>query len=148
MSASEQDTPSKLQFSMDGIGSETPITPANTDNSASLSVRLEGETDEESVDGKVICLAATAKKDAELTAGWDDHTSDEEEYVQKEDADEDEDETGESEAELDCVDHDRCIEKGASLYELLKLQNMKHKGSKKEAKSALVGVICDHFQFV
>lgn len=147
MSASDE-TPCKTpQFSLEESSAfATPATPDNSISNASLADGV--ETDEESVEGKVISLAAKAAKDDKLTAGWDDHTSDEEEYDPNKENDEEEDDDDESDVELECVDHKRCIEKGNAIFDMLTMQDMKHKGSKKEAKSALVGVICDHFQFI
>lgn len=146
MSAS--DTPLKyLNSSAEKSSANTTPVTYDEANSNPLSPDS-GLTDEDSVEGKVISLASKAAKDAKLTAGWDSHTSDEEEFIPDKDTDDTKDDDEDSDAELQCVDHNRCIDKGHFLFDALAAQNVQHKGSKKEAKSALVGVICDHFQFI
>lgn len=99
--------------------------------------------------GEVVSLRAYARKDAELTAGWDDHTSDEDEYdpeaEKKEPAEEDEEESDESEAELDTSFHGSCVAMSEEVYEFLREKGWKVEGGKKEAKAAIAGALEDHF---
>jgi hypothetical protein len=139
MSQSEQTPTKELQFSF-----EESVTPL-----ASQELTTSLLTDEESVEGKVISLAATAKKDAELTAGWDEHTSDEEEFdpdAENKSPEKEDDEEDESDSE-DAPDlfHEKCVAKGRSLMDQLMLEGWKCSTKKKEASAALVGVLEDYF---
>lgn len=136
MSQSEQTPIKELQFSF-----EESVTPL-----ASQELTTSLLTDEESVEGKVISLAATAKKDAELTAGWDEHTSDEDEFDPDAENDSPEKDEEESESE-DAPDafHEKCVEKGNLLLEQLMLEGWKCATKKREAKAALAGVMEDYF---
>ncbi len=136
MSQSEQTPIKELQFSF-----EESVTPL-----ASQELTTSLLTDEESVEGKVISLAATAKKDAELTAGWDEHTSDEDEFDPdaENDSPEKDEEESESEEAPDAF-HEKCVEKGDLLLEQLMLEGWKCATKKMEAKAALAGVMEDYF---
>jgi hypothetical protein len=103
-------------------------------------------TDEDSVEGKVISLASKAKKDAELTAGWDDHSSDEDEFdPEAENKEPEEDEEEESDSEADTSFHGSCVCMSEEVFEYLHGKGWKAEGKKKEAKAALAGVLEDHF---
>jgi len=128
---SEPATP--LQFSMEQ--SDSQPTP---DECAEIVL-----TDEESVEGKVISLAAKAKKDAKLTAGWSDHSSDEDEYENKENDEPDEEEEESSDSEAPDAFHEQCVSKAAEMFDTLELQGWKAASKKREAKAALAGVLED-----
>lgn len=148
MSASEQTPAKELQFSLEdeNASEATPSTQSMSSQEQSDSfvvaddAPVEYETSKK--EKKEIDLEACAAKDEAL---WpDEHTSDEEEYdANKENKDDSDDE---SDVEDACDHHEKCVAAGNDLCDGLLLQGFKVEGSKREARAALAGVVCDHFK--
>lgn len=132
-----------LQFPLEDC--EEQATPQPSLDSQEIQNDSSVFTDQESVEGKVISLAAKAKKDAKLTEGWGYHSSEDDDYSPNKENEEDKDSEESSDDEEVDEFHEECVSAASALMDHLREKGWKAK-KKKEAQAALAGALEDFFK--
>lgn len=132
-----------LQFDMED-SQATPL-PASQEDCMEIQNDSAVFTDQESVEGKVISLAAKAKKDDKLTEGWGYHSSEDDDYSPNKENEEDKDSEESSDDEEVDEFHEECVSAASALMDHLREKGWKAE-KKKEAQAALAGALEDFFK--
>jgi len=132
-----------LQFSLEECKEQA--TPEASPESQEIQNDSSVFTDQESVEGKVISLAAKAKKDDKLTEGWGYHSSEDDDYSPNKENEEEKDSEESSDDEEVDEFHEECVAAAVRLMDDLRENGWKAE-KKKEAQAALAGALEDFFR--